>query len=530
MIHSDVYKHWQRALLTACLGITLASCQTTVQQTDTPAHIPEPAPTPTASNTAIKSIDTDLIVEEVDYPDLWARIRDGFQLQTDYRRPEVQERISDYAGNQRYFDLVGERAAPFLFFIVEQLEAQELPLELALVPIVESTFNPNAYSGEHAVGLWQFLSTTGRSFGLQQDWWYDGRRDPHASTLAALQYLSAMHEQFQQDWLLALAAYNTGSPNLRRAIRRSNQDADAPDFWTLPLAPETRAHIPKLLALASIIASPEDYGIELPSLANAEPLARIDIDAQIDLAQAARLADMDDETLRYLNAGYRQWATHPDAPQWLYLPKDRVEEFRNGLAELGPDQLVTWDRYEIKAGDTLGGIASKLGTGVDVLRVVNNISGSRIIAGRSLLIPRGLNNGSDVTRLARLAPVQAQPPSIPDYYTVRRGDNLWSIARRYQLKSIQIATNNGFGTDALLMPGQVLDLRYASAGDRLTASTATSTPAAWYRVRPGDSMARIATRLGLELDQLLMWNEFSGDEIIYPEQRIRIRSPESYTD
>lgn len=512
------------------LGLILAACQTTTRQSEAPIPTPEPPGSNAVTRNPPRAIAPDMVVEEVEYADLWARIRDGFQLQADYARPEVQERISDYAGNQRYFDLVGERAAPFLYFIVEQLEQNDLPLELALVPIVESTFNPNAYSAEHAVGLWQFLSTTGRSFGLQQDWWYDGRRDPRASTVAALQYLDSMHEQFQQDWLLALAAYNTGSPNLRRAIRRSKQPEDALDFWTLPLAPETRAHIPKLLALASIIQDPATYGIELPELGNAEPLVRIDVDAQIDLAQAARLADMDEETLRFLNAGYRQWATHPDAPQWLYLPKDRAEEFKAGLSALGPEQLVTWDRYEIKSGDTLGGIASKLGTGVDVLRVVNNISGSRIIAGRSLLVPRGLNNGTDVTRLARLAPVQSQPPAIPDYYTVRRGDNLWSIARRYQLKSAAIAANNGFSTDALLQPGQVLDLRFAAAGDRLTASNETPSPSAWYRVRPGDSMARIATRLGLELDELLLWNDFSGDETIYPEQRIRVRSPESYTD
>ena len=459
--------------------------------------------------------------------DLWERIRRGFQLSEYFDHPTVTTRLDDYSDNQYLFDLVSERAQPFLYSIVEQLEAEGLPLELALLPIVESTYDPNAYSLEHAVGLWQFLGPTGRSFGLQQDWWYDGRRDPLAATEAAIAYLKRLHEQFAGDWLLALAAYNTGSPNMRRAIRRSGSSLeDGIEFWDLGLAQETRAHVPKLLALAKIVESPGSYGVELPAIANQQQLMKVEIGAQIDLRQAAELAGIDYGELRRLNNGFRQWATHPDNPQALYVPTANATQLAEAIANIPAEQLLTWDRYEIQQGDTLGGIASRLGTEVDVLRVVNRLSGNRIIAGRSLLIPRGLNRDSNVSELAQLAPEMAMPAAVPTNYRVRSGDNLWSIARRFQLKSTDIAAHNGFELGDLLMPGQVLDLSFVEP----TAIADSESPLgnnAMYRVRPGDTMARIAARVNVPVAELLSWNNFSGSEIIYPDQRIRIQPPES---
>lgn len=507
----------------------LTACQSLPPETEAPDHSTETTSAVSIPAETISTISPEQLLIELPevHTDIWSRIRAGLRLQEHYELEEVQYWLETYRGNQRLFDLVAQRAEPFFFYIVEEVEKAGLPLELALLPIVESTFDPNAYSGEHAVGLWQFLSTTGRSFGLQQDWWYDGRRDPHASTAAALSYLQRLHGQFQDNWLLAVAAYNTGSPNMRRAIRRSQQtDSEAVDFWTLPLARETRSHVPKLLALSAIVADPVAYDIELPEIANSNPLTRLEVGAQIDLTQAASLAGMDYDELRYYNNGYRQWATHPDTPQWLYLPTNNAEQLRTALAQLPADELVTWDRYEIQSGDTLGAIAVKLGTSVDVLRVVNRLGSDRIIAGRSLLIPRGLNRRSDLTQLASMAPVQDAPPAIPDSYTIRRGDNLWSIARRYQLRSSDIAEHNGFAIDALLMPGQEIDLSFA-----VTATTAmaesTGIGRAYYRVRSGDTLARIAARHKLSVAELLEWNEFSSNEIIFPDQQIRIRAPQS---
>ncbi len=526
---SNNYQPGIRLLLPAVL-VLIQACSTMPDNGTDETSAQADTPRVRAVNSRDRATTVSVAAQEEAQPepvvDMWERIRQGLQLSAHYDHETVRGTLDDYAGNQRFFDLVSERAAPFLYLIVERLEAEELPLELALLPVIESTYNPNAYSAEHAVGLWQFLSSTGRSFGLQQDWWYDGRRDPIASTDAAITYLKRLHGQFEGDWLLALAAYNTGSPNMRRAIQRSGSSLDeGVQFWDLPLARETQAHVPKLLAIARIIQDPAAHGVELPVIANEQQVSKVEIGAQIDLRQAAELAGIDYDELRWLNSGFRQWATHPDSPQSLYVPLASAEQLSRAVAEIPADQLLTWDRYEIQSGDTLSGIASKLGTEVDVLRVVNRLSGNRIIAGRSLLIPRGLNRDSSVRELAELAPEVALPASVPATYRVRSGDNLWSIARRFQLKSVDIAAHNGFAINDLLMPGQVLDLSFVDATALAETDSGLSNTATEYRVRRGDSMARIATRLGVPVDDLLRWNGFNGDEVIYPDQSIRIQPP-----
>lgn len=455
--------------------------------------------------------------------DLWQRLREGFALTAHYHHPGVDDALADYASDPALYALVGERARPYLYEIVSELEAREMPLELALLPVVESTFNPDASSGEGAVGLWQIVGGTAGSLGLQQDWWYDGRRDVPAATRAALDYLTLLNERFDGDWLLTLAAYNTGGGNVSRAIRRSGQsDTDTVDFWSLPLARETLSHVPRLLALARAVSAPEQHGIELPPLTNANPLTRIEVGAQIDLLEAARLAEIPYETLRALNTGYRQWATHPNQPQYLYLPRDKAAPFQQRLAGVDPQSLVTWDRYEIRNGDTLGAIARRFNTGIAVLQQVNRLQGSRIIAGESLLIPRGSLNGADLAPPV-LARVQETAPAS---YTVRRGDNLWSIARRFDLRSAAIARHNGIALDSALMPGQRLNLALAS-----TSAASTDAPVRVasdaYRVRAGDTPGQIARAFNIRLDQLLAWNRLRDGDLIFPGQQLRVGPPAS---
>ncbi|MEQ8954379.1 MAG: transglycosylase SLT domain-containing protein [Gammaproteobacteria bacterium] len=399
--------------------------------------------------------------EPVPAADLWQRIRSGFRLQRYYFHPQVLEQIHNYDHNQTYFDLVSERARPFLFAIVEEIEQRDLPLELALLPIVESTFDANAYSAEHAVGLWQFVGATADSFGLQRDWWYDGRRDPVASTRAALAYLQLLYEQFDQDWLLALAAYNTGDGNVRRAIRRS--DSGQSSYWDLALPRETQFHVPRLLALAAVISDQQQFGLVLPLLPNEAVTATAQLDVQLDLATAARLIDMEPAQLHSLNPGYLQWATHPDAPQSLLVPKESAAALVNLAQTLPAEQRVSWDSYVIEAGDTLSGIARKLNSRVDILKTVNSISGSRIIAGDILLVPR-VDSASQLSQLVLPGRVAVQVEAIPAQYRVRRGDNLWSIARRFDLHSADIARHNNIELQGLLRPGQTLDLSFALGG------------------------------------------------------------------
>ncbi len=466
------------------------------------------------------------VVTVYQFNDVWDRIQAGFKLSETYDHPSVISQLANYTDNQRFFEVIAQRSSPFLYWIVEEIEDRGLPMELALVPVVESTFNPNAYSREHAVGLWQFIGPTAESFGLQRDWWYDARRDPRASTLAALDYFEELYGLFDENWLLALAAYNTGDGNVRRAIRRSGSALGEVDFWELSLAGETRLHVPKILALATIISSPEEFGITLEPIANEEPLAIVEIGGQIDIAQAASLAKIDYAELRSLNPGYLQWATHPDSPQELAVPIENAELLLVGIQNMDPDEMVTWDRYEIRPGDSLSTIARKLGSRVDVLQTVNQLQGSRINAGDSLLVPRS-NDISMLRSIGSVRQVRNAVISVPEFYTVRGGDNLWSIARRYDLKSKEIAAFNRIDLDAFLQPGQVLNLQFTGSTTAAVSGSPLSESSKFYRVRPGDSMARIARRFSTDLEELLGWNAMSLNDLIFPGQEIRVIPPES---
>ena len=456
-ISNPILANLRKSLALGLQILMLMACQSTTQvkmveiETNPNEGYSNRTPKQALEMPQIGPIQKEDVIEKSD--NLWVRLQTQFQLETHYKNPAVDEELTAYIYNQAYFDRITERAEPFLFWIVTEIERRNLPMELALIPIVESTFNPNAYSPKHAVGLWQFIGPTAKSFGLQQDWWYDGRRDPRASTVAALDFLEQLYKEFDEDWLIALAAYNTGQGNVNRAIKR----AESPNFWSLPLPRETRAHVPKILALAKLISNSKRYGVELAPIENKEPLAIIEIDSQIDLSQAAKLAKLDYSELRRLNPGYLQWATHPDNPQVIAVPIAHADFLRDGISNLGPDHFISWDRYEIQPGDTLSGIAITLRTEIGVLKSVNKINGTQIIAGDSLLIPRTndpsllVNINQENLRGRRILPT-------PNIYIVRNGDNLWSIARRFDLRSKDIAGWNNIPLDSILKPGQELNL------------------------------------------------------------------------
>jgi len=517
-----------RKIIITLLSIFFVACQN-LQQSESPTFRPRTTSsieeiignTETLIGNAEAVKETPALTSDVDasYDDLWERIRGGFQLHSHYSHPNVARYIQNYSAQQRYFDLLQTRASPFLFEIVEEIELRGLPLEFALLPMIESTYNPNAYSREHAVGLWQFVAATGSSFELQQDWWFDGRRDPLASTVAALDYLEQLYKQFNTDWLLAIAAYNTGGGNMRRAIRRSEEEEI--NLWTLNLPGETLAHVPKLLALSAIIADNKYWDIELKPLANEPVLRSVEVGTQIDLSQAAGLAKIKYEQLRALNPGYLQWATHPDRPQEILLPFENAALLEDALLGIDKYDLLIWDRYEIKPGDTLGAIAQRLNTRVDILQTINSLAESGIRAGESLFIPR--TNNPELLASAPQAGKRSAPQlaRVPEHYTVKSGDNLWVIARRFQLRSKEIALWNQLPVDELLQPGQVLNFRYALENNHKKPEPEISDSAAFYIVQRGDSMDAIASRFGIDLQKLLLWNELQIDQVIFPGQKLQ---------
>ena len=265
--------------------------------------------------------------------DLWQRIRAGFQLEPDDRRA-VQQQLDWYVRHPAYITRVFTRAKRFLPYIVAEAESRGMPLEVALLPVVESAFDPFAYSHGRAAGLWQIIPGTGKRFGLKQNWWYDGRRDPVAATHAALDYLEYLHKLLDNDWLLAVAAYNSGEGNVKRAQRKNLNRSRDTDFWSLSLPKETEAYVPKLLAIRAVVADPESLGLTLPAIEDTPYFEEVLTDSQIDLALAADLAGLDIDELYALNAGFNRWATDPDGPHRLMVPVDAAPVLTQALADL----------------------------------------------------------------------------------------------------------------------------------------------------------------------------------------------------
>ena len=252
--------------------------------------------------------------------DLWQRIQFQLTFNVPQTRPIVEQR-NFYSSHQAYLDRVAGRAQPFLHYIVQELEKRNMPLELALLPIVESAFDPFAYSHAAAAGMWQFMPATGKRFGLKQNFWYDGRRDVIASTRAALDYLQYLHDKLEGDWLNAIAAYNSGEGRILNAIKRNKKRRLPTDFWSLDLPAETTAYVPKLLALVDILKRPDEFDIVWKFIANEPKIDVVEVKSQIDLAIAAEMAGINVSELQALNPGFNQWATDPDGPHYLVLPK-----------------------------------------------------------------------------------------------------------------------------------------------------------------------------------------------------------------
>lgn len=457
---------------------------------------------------------------------VWNRVSQGMGFARDHHNDSIQEQIDWFSNNPSYMLQVTDRAAPFIYEIVTEIERRELPLELALLPVVESAYNPTARSSADAVGLWQFMAPTASTFGLKRDWWYDGRNDPIASTSAALDYLERLYAQFDGDWLLALAAYNAGEGTVLRAIERNQRRNRPTDFWSLPLPGETQRHIPRLLGLAHVMADPETHGISLSHIPNQPYLTAIDVGNQIDLTLVANLADLDPDMVFRLNPGYLQWATHPDGPHTIWLPADNRQIFETNFANMAATP-VTWDRYVIKSGDTLSSIARAHNTQISVLQQVNNMSGSRIIAGQNLLIPRAYREGESVQAPNSLLAASNSLPVPTTAYQVRSGDTLWAIATRYRLSVTELAAWNDIQADGTLRVGQSLRLQpqlTLAANDSMTAlSRENIEQPVQYQVRRGDTLAKIAREHKVTVREITEWNGIQSNSIIRPGQALIIR-------
>lgn len=451
-----------RLILSAMVVLLLAACASQAPVANNAADSQATSNYLRKSATAKETVDVDKQsvgdLTSAD-PDLWGRIRRGFQM------PDLQSDLVDmqttwYTQRPDYVQRMTERSQKYLYHIVEELEARHMPTELALLPFIESAYNPQALSVAKAAGMWQFMPGTGRTYNLKRNMWQDERRDVLASTSAALDYLSRLHDMFG-DWYLALAAYNWGEGNVQRAIAR-NQAAGLPtDYQSLRMPNETRNYVPKLQAVKNIIASPQQYGLTLPDIPNHPYFVTVTTSRDIDVAVASKLANLPLDEFRSLNPSFSKpvilGATEPQ----ILLPFDNASAFEKNLKAYN-GQLSSWTTYTVSERARPAAIAEKIGVDADTLMSVNKIpAGMRLKPGSTIVVPRGDDDDEDISADVAENGALAMEPDVPDtrkmLIRVRRKQSMAAIAGRYGVSVGQLKAWNRTHRD-LAMPGQALVL------------------------------------------------------------------------
>ncbi len=501
------------------------------------AQLPEnlTAETATAADEAIAQAGASTALTSTDYSDLFDRIRAGFKL-PDSDHSAIDRELEWYAGNPDYLGRAFSRADLYLYHIVTELEARGMPLELALLPVVESAFEPYAYSRASASGLWQFIPGTGSRYNLKQDWWYDGRRDVMESTRAALDYLQALNTEFNGDWLLAIAAYNCGEMNVERAVAR-NQAAGLPtDFWSLKLPAETRAYVPKLLAMGRVVAHPERYGLSFNKIPNQPYFAKVDTKGQISMHVAAEIAGLTDAELYELNPAFHRWATDPTGPYSLLVPADTAEAFRTSVIQLTDEQRLNVNSYAVRKGDTMNAVARRFHTTPQELRELNGLPAKgAILVGSALKVPSESNLlPAKALRAAALVDGRAHRSRRErSRIVVRRGETLWAIARKHGVDVNALALMNGMQPNTVLRTGQRLRLGTASGSANISvddeeaahggaAGAAASVHQVTHVVHAGDTLFHVAQEYHVSVAQVASWNRLSKTRLV-PGQKLVIR-------
>jgi len=458
--------------------------------------------------------------------DLLTKLRFGFSLDYEDNARITAER-NWFVRHPDYLARVFTRAQRYLPYIAAEIERRGLPLELALLPIVESAYDPFAYSHGRAAGLWQMIPGTARRFGIKQNWWYDGRRDVVDSTRAALDYLEYLYELNDGDWLNAIASYNSGEGNVLRSVKRNRKAGKPEDFWNLKLPRETSMYVPKLLALVDIVENPGSYNLTLPAVLDEPQFVVADIGSQLDLALAAELAGVDVDTVYAYNPGYNRWSTDPAGPHRLVLPVEAADTFSVALADVPEDDRVRWKRHKVKNGEAISQIALKYNTTVAQIREANSLRGNTIRAGHYLLIPVATKPLSAYSQSAdaRLAKTQNRKRSGSKVeHTVRKGESFWTISRRYEVTHRQLAAWNGMAPGDPLPVGRTLVVwtKAGNASPHVSPATTlgNTTRKLRYTVRNGDSLYLIANRFRVSINDIARWNNIDKNKILRPGQKL----------
>ena len=391
----------------------------------------------------------------------------------------------------------------FMYFVIEELEKEQLPLELSLIPYIESNYDPFSISSSGAVGMWQFMPRTGRLYELNKTWWNEDRHDPYRSSQAAVGYLKYLYNRFGQDIYLTLAAYNAGPTLLDRRINQNKRRGLETDFWSLSLPNQTKEYVPKYLALKELVFNAEKYELLLPDIPNSPVVRQIKIPGQVEIITLSEFLDIKPELLYKLNAGYTKWASAPKDESIFYIPIDKYFLFESEANPFQDTNQINWISHVVESGDSLWALASKYDTEVQIIEQINFLNNDLLTIGSTLLIPLSKTPTNNF---------------IPyEMHIVSEGDTLWDIANTYNLQVSDLAKMNSIDERSYLQLGQQLTIGNKNIHRNIESKKRTIL----YSIKQGDNLYKISELFDVTIKSIEEINDFSDDSLM-PGQIIKI--------
>ena len=460
--------------------------------------------------------------------DLWGYIANNQEINFGLNT-RIQNHIDWISTQPDYLASISKRAEPFLYLVVSETERQGVPMEIALLPIVESDYYPFSYSHGTATGLWQFIPSTGKMYGLDDDWWHEDRRDVLASTEAAIRYLKDLNKMFDGDWLLSIAAYNAGPGRVQRAIDKNLKEGKKIDYWSLDLPKETERYVPKLLAIGSVLKNPALHNQTLTKIKNKPFLEAIQLDSQFDLALIAQWTGLSIKEIYSYNPGLKRWATPEDLPYTILLPQEVINQFSDNLAKQGNRTKISWTRYQVKKGDSLSLIAENYKTTVDQIKSANELNNDLIKLNSYLIVPLAKESEeyyslSEAQR--EKSRLNINKNSEKKVYKVVTGDSLWLIAVKHDVTVNELVRWNQIVPSKPLSIGKELVILNENKNKTELAKIMNTgidiNKKIVYTVRSGDNLSLIAQKYKVKVSEIRAWNDLNEEYILQPGDKLTI--------
>ena len=455
-------------------------------------------------NEISKNSSYELVEKKDSYENIWEYLQVNNKIkQSNYLDEQILSYMNNHLRDIDKFEEYLNDSYYFLYFVIKELEKNNLPIELSILPYIESNYDPFSISPSGAVGMWQFMPRTGRLYELNKSWWSEDRHDPFKSTEAAVGYLKYLYQRFDGDIYLSIAAYNAGPSLVDRRINQNKRKGEDIDFWSLNLPTQTKNYVPKYIALRELILNPEKYGITLPNIPYDSVVQKITIPGQVEILALSEYLEIKPELLYKLNAGYTKWASAPKDESIFFIPKEKYFLFSSEKNPFNKTNDINWISHTVNKGDNLWDLAIKYDTEVDVIKEVNYLNNDLLSINDNLLIPLGKTKSNNF---------------IPyEMYIVSEGDTLWSIAKKYNLNVNDLARMNSLNKNEYLQLGQQLSIGNKNIYRNMESKKRTIL----YSVKQGDTLFKISELFDVTISSIEEINKFSNPTLM-PGQIIKI--------